>query len=135
MSCEHAETTTLLWLYGEGDEAHATHVVACPECRAVVADHETVWSALDRARVPVPEVPEPANRPWVRWALVGAMVAAAVAVALLTTPRPHPAPVPAVATLAAPAPATADNHKPDLDHDLDQLDGDMDALAADLHTL
>ncbi|MBW1877041.1 MAG: hypothetical protein JRI25_00870 [Deltaproteobacteria bacterium] len=147
MSCEHAKSTTLLWLYGEGDEAHLHHVAACAECQAVVAEHEAVAGlvgpiAADLAvSEAMPADPIPANRvPW-RWMAVAAAVAASILV------MGHLAPAPggldrtgdtAVAVLEAPlaSPMAVDGlFTAALDADLDALDADLDWMAADLETL
>lgn len=49
MSCEHAQSTTLLWLWGEYEEGHATHVAECEPCQAVVALHTEVVCATPPA--------------------------------------------------------------------------------------
>ena len=91
MKCPHAETTTLLWLYGEGDESHALHVSACAECQAVLEMHEMVQGALRETStaptsqpiVDAPVVPSPANNPkYGMWFGVSGLVIAAAAVLL-----------------------------------------------------
>jgi hypothetical protein len=148
MSCEHANSTTLLWLYGEGDEEHLHHVAACPECQAVVAEHEAVGGVVGPIAAELgvadaaPSDPVPANRvPW-RWMAAAAAVAASILVLW------HLAPVPgvldrtgdtAVAALDRPvdAPTAVDVSifTAELDADLDALDADLDWFAADLETL
>jgi len=95
MSCEHATTTTLLWLYGEAAESHAEHVAYCEVCQAVAADHADVMSAMAevshldlRPSARADETPReattagPANRAGY-WPLVaGLAVAAALALAV-----------------------------------------------------
>ena len=90
MSCEYAETTTLLWLYGEADEAHAEHVAGCAECTAVAEMHADTGSMvapiLPVLRRPHGEavassVPQPANS--ARWLLPFIAGAAASAAVLL----------------------------------------------------
>ena len=46
MSCPHASTTTVAFLYGEAPDAHALHVASCAECAAVLDDHEAVAVVL-----------------------------------------------------------------------------------------
>lgn len=46
MSCPHAATTTVAFLYGEAPDAHALHVASCAECEGVVTEHEQVATAL-----------------------------------------------------------------------------------------
>lgn len=94
MSCPHATTTTLQWLYGEGDEAHAEHVASCAECQVVVAEHADVMSALEGVShldlEPSADAPvRPANRPM--WRAVAMAVAAgllAAAVLFVVPMRP-----------------------------------------------
>ena len=72
MKCPHAETTTLLWIYGEGPEGHEAHVANCPDCQAVLKAHETVLFHVAEMEQPLAlpvtappqEIPEPANRNW-----------------------------------------------------------------------
>ena len=89
MKCPHAETTTLLWIYGEGPEGHEAHVANCADCQAVLAMHEDVQFHVaaieDRVQMPVntapPEIPEPANRGWMGTVFgVGGLALAAAAV-------------------------------------------------------
>ncbi|MEO0601256.1 MAG: hypothetical protein AAF211_07460 [Myxococcota bacterium] len=89
MSCPHATTTTLLWLYGEADDAHADHVAGCAECQAVAADHADVMSAMaDVSHLDLAPEAElaplrPANRGvWVGFGM-GVALAAAVALIVL----------------------------------------------------
>jgi len=101
-SCPHAESTTLLWLYGEGPEEHVHHVADCAECARIAATHADVMAtvapvadALDPAEpaahaVPRPSVlaepaprPAPANRGWLLGVVVGLAVAAAVLLGLV----------------------------------------------------
>ena len=92
MSCPHAQTTTILWIYGEADEAHATHVAGCAICQRVLQEHEQVHLALslDGSEVehsPVsqpPEIPEPVNTSRFGAFLGLAGVCAAAAAVLLT---------------------------------------------------
>ncbi len=101
MSCPHATTTTLLWLYGESEESHAEHVAGCAVCQAVAAEHADVMSAmaglshLDLSdEVAARTGPRPVNRTRsARW-VVGVTLAAAVGLWLLRTPEPEPADVP-----------------------------------------
>lgn len=85
MSCPHATTTTLLWLYGEADEAHADHVAGCPECRAVAADQADVASAM--VGITHLDLRDVTPRPQRRWISgVGVAVALAAAAALFLRP-------------------------------------------------
>lgn len=102
MSCPHATTTTLLWLYGEADESHAEHVAGCAVCRAVVAEHADVMSAMAevshldlRPSNEASTLPRPAHRPMWHLAL-GAVVGGAMAAAVALTVRPAPTEQPPV---------------------------------------
>jgi len=72
MTCPHAESTTLLWAYGEGPESHTEHVASCGACQAILETHETVQfhlsvaqgGALSSTIVDEPEIPAPANSSW-----------------------------------------------------------------------
>ncbi|TVQ90286.1 MAG: hypothetical protein EA397_13085 [Deltaproteobacteria bacterium] len=89
--CHHAETTTLLWLYGEIDDQHAAHVASCPDCSEVARLHADV---LSLAAPSLRETPEPlAGRPLVEvskggegvslgWTLGALAVAATVLLAI-----------------------------------------------------
>ena len=48
MSCDQLNDT-LAWLYGEGDDEQAVHIASCPECLALVEEHEQVLAAVTRA--------------------------------------------------------------------------------------
>lgn len=145
MNCPHAETTTLLWLYGEADEAHALHVASCAECSRVAALHADVQSAvapaapaLRRASSESAEVvslpPQPRRAPWA-WGAV--LLAASVLLFLGTAeppsgePAPGETPMPdAVAQLDLPL------SDPDqLDLRLDDVDRQILDLSLDLETL
>lgn len=88
MSCPHAETTTILWIYGEAGDAHEAHVASCDTCQQVLAMHEDVTFHLSAASsvatsvVNPPVIPKPANSTWMGMfvAVVGVGVAAAAAV-------------------------------------------------------
>jgi len=132
MTCPHAQTTTLRWLYGELDDPdHAIHVAACPDCQAVCDAHLDVLSAL-------PDGPSqtrttaPASRS--AWAVVGPLLAAAAALLVVTMPSP-PADAPVVVDTAAPVLAPSLRFGPDaLDARLDALDDELLALQLDLST-
>jgi hypothetical protein len=98
MSCPHAETTTLLWIYGEGDESHALHVSMCAECQGVLETHERVQGALrETTNTPtslpimdVPKVPASANNmKFGTWLGVSGLVVAAAAVLLAWLGTPN----------------------------------------------
>lgn len=142
MTCEHAETTTLLWLYGEADEAHAAHVAGCAECTAVADLHVDVMArVLPVAPAIAAEASTPASgrRRWPAWVAGGlALAAAALLVARLVTPTPITQSDTAVAALTpTPAlePAVSVLLDDAFDAELDALDDDLDALALDLYDL
>lgn len=129
MSCEHAETTTLLWLYGEAPEAHAEHVASCAECTEVSALHVDVMSVAEVRQ----ELPERASGVGGRWMAVVSV--AAVAAALLVAFLPGPTqPLDTVAV--APAPAL-DWTEPlsEFGAELDSLDAELDDLSLDIASL
>jgi hypothetical protein len=108
MSCPHHETT-LLWLYGEADPAHAAHVAACPDCADVAAMHADVAVIVQAV---APALIPRRTRP--RWpAVAAAAAAAAVAAGWL---------------LASPAPVVFED---DLDVRLDLIQARVDELALD----
>ncbi|MFK7928683.1 MAG: hypothetical protein AB8H79_10885 [Myxococcota bacterium] len=93
--CEHATSTTVLWLYGEADDSHATHVAGCADCTSVADDHATVAAAMPfevmaglhqpaaHADGWEPErLPAPANRSWIVGTLLGLAAAAVVLLGL-----------------------------------------------------
>lgn len=96
MSCPHEQTTTLLWIYGEADDAHASHVAQCAICQQVLREHEHVHLALaEQDRVvsnnPVsvaPVIPPPANTGRFGFFLGVVGLCAAAAAVLLTWVNP-----------------------------------------------
>ena len=98
MSCPHEQTTTLLWIYGEADDAHASHVAQCAICQQVLREHEHVHLALaEQERVEhttriseAPEIPAPANTGRLGFVLGVVGVCAAAAAVLLTWVNPVP---------------------------------------------
>ncbi|HHO49741.1 MAG TPA: hypothetical protein ENK18_02450 [Deltaproteobacteria bacterium] len=148
MRCEHAQTTTLLWVYGEAEEAHAGHVAACADCRAVLSEHEAVASALGPALAAISAQPDdpsgalagPARRRAVglRWALglAGAAAAAAAAIAVLTGGGPPGAGVESFAAVEPGRGLGLGLGPPDpFDLALDDLDRELERLSRDLERL
>lgn len=134
MSCRHAQSTTLTWLWGEHDGDHAVHVAGCETCQAVVAMHTDVVCAVAPQ---VEEIEERAASTTVDMRsrmLIAAALAAAV-VLVFMSPRnaalqsPSEAPV---QTMAAHDVALPED---DLDQWFTELDRDIDALAVDLSAL
>ena len=135
MSCSHASSTTLLWVYGEAPEAHLDHISECAECQQVVAAEEQVAHAIAPV-VGALAVPEP--RPVVpRWAPVAGGLALAAAALMWVMVGPgmgrvdlnEPVAV-AVAADSVQAPAAGD-----LDDRLADLDADLASLEWDLRSL
>ncbi|MEQ1508035.1 MAG: hypothetical protein ABMB14_37750 [Myxococcota bacterium] len=131
MSCSHATTTTVAWLYGEAPDAHALHVAGCPDCAAVADDHAGVVGALGPALGALRDAAEaPAREPVPRrsrWAIAGFGLAVAAAAALAVSTRAIPPTVPSGAT-AAPTIAAIDT----FDAALDDLDLDVATLEQEL---
>jgi len=148
MSCEHAKGATLLWLYGEGDEAHVHHVATCAECQALVAEHEAVAGLVGPVGAALaepegmPAEPNPANRmPW-QWMAAAAAVAASVLMTWQFAPGPTTADgtrdtaVAALEVPATPTTAAVDGlFATEMDAELDALDADLDWMAVGLETL
>lgn len=129
MSCPHATTTTLAWLYGEGDEAHAAHVASCPECEAVVATHADVLVTVGARPVPAP-----APVAWRRWALAAAVLLAVGAGGWAVGMRAPSSP-PDAAPTRPDNDATAALGPDDLDQRLDRLQADVALLSLDADLL
>ncbi len=137
MSCRHTETTTTLWLYGEGPEDHDQHVADCEDCQAAVAEHESVAGdiadilpALRRPEDEWDEAPAAANnnRIWIRWVAIGAAAVAVLAGLQVLAPVDPEITVPeadadAIVVLAP--------FYGEVDEELDDLDYLVDSLAAD----
>ncbi|MFT7518048.1 MAG: hypothetical protein ACI9MC_000172 [Kiritimatiellia bacterium] len=98
MTCHHAETTTIAWLYGEGPKEHVHHVAMCETCQEVARMHSEVMSTIGPVlgtmevdgppihsvvQAP-PMVQQAANRPW--GLVVAALVAVAAVALLASTP-------------------------------------------------
>ncbi len=146
MSCEHAETTTLLWLYGEAPDAHAEHVAGCEACQAVLHLHSETAAVtgpvLPALRTGEAALPEPANAPMPAWlAPLGGALAMAATVLLLVPARglqddPLLDDTPRIAVIDLASPAVRDAALFDeMDLAFDDLDAELDALASDLDTL
>lgn len=130
--CPHADTTTLLWLYGEADDRHGEHVAGCPSCGAVAREHTEVLSAVGPVLPALrrPMAGHPARPALVLpTVLVGVAAAAALAV---WTPIAGPADPPGTGAAAdAPAHVVADP----LDQRLDALEAEVADLTLHLDLL
>ncbi len=149
MSCEHAKTTVLLHLFGEAPSWYAGHLARCEECQEALAenavtvglvegvfqDDQVLTMEQEAAPGKVVDLPAPApsamrrvRRP-VLWA---AAAAAVLALAFGAT----------VVSDLADGPATTEDQvvealpwEDPIDHELDLLDSELDALARDLEEL
>ncbi len=144
MSCEHAESTTLLWVYGEAPEAHDSHMAACAECQAVVDGLERVQHALQPIAptlrlADAPQAPAQVNNGFrsARWGVVLALAASVLFAVgqLFAIPPTVDAPVDTDLAALDVAPPLGDALYGDLDAGLEDLDVDLDSLAWDLNTL
>lgn len=155
--CAHAQTTTILWLYGEADAEHAEHVAGCLDCTAVADQHLEVQLAVPvaasepadaRANAPSPAwtaAPRPVlgTPGWRRpvYVVPGAIALIAAAALMVVALRAPSSDAPDLDTgeraVAAPVdlPLAADDGFGDLYNDLDALEADIDALEADLAVL
>lgn len=87
MTCPHASTTTLRWLYGDlDDDGHTAHIAGCADCQAACEAHLDVLGAMPAA---------PVTRPAPRRRLLPAAIALAAAAVALFALWPAPPPVPA----------------------------------------
>ena len=142
MSCPHAETTTLRWLYDASEPEHGAHVAACADCSAVVAIHEEVaWAVSPVAPVlardgAVKTSGTPAHRP-LRLALATAAVALAAAALLTLGPVQPDEPVDTDLALVD-VTRTELLDSPlygDVDRDLDAIDLELMDLSFEMNTL
>lgn len=143
MTCEH-ETTTLLWLYGEADDGHEAHIASCASCRALVAEHADVASALGPSLGaladggPPRAQPAPArrDRAWLGAGIV-ALAAAVLAWVAVTDPSGPPEvaetvdPEVSAAIVASGSPNVGDP----FDLEMDDLDRELDELSFELELL
>ena len=134
MTCPHAEHTTLLWLYGEHDEAHIDHVVTCAECSRIAETHTDVLCAIAETAPALRQRDETATRVrkprrMARPALAGLTLAAAWLLVFRSTPSP----VSDVPPLAEPT--VVAQHVPEPPFPLDPLDQRLDTLQDELLSL
>lgn len=130
MTCPHADTTTLRWLYGElDDEAHAAHVAGCPDCQAACDAHLDVLGALPDAPRSAATAPARDNP----WRIAGPLLAAAAALFVVLLPSSTPeAPPPEAVAFADPSLSLSLLVDDPLDDRLDALDAELLALRLDL---
>ena len=150
MSCPHASTNTLLWLY-EGpaepispaaaseDSNMLAHIAACEECQGVVAEHSDLMATLGPILPALaPAVPTTSHR--VRYATWGGASLALVALAaswLLAIPSNLDVRDTGLTPEVAGSTAFATDFWTDdhFDKDLDALDRELRDLSMDLLTL
>lgn len=125
--CPHSTSTTLLWLYGEADEAHAAHVASCLACAVVAQEHEGVLGALGPTVAALRVPPPPRRRPWWGIAAATALIAAVVVALTLRPADPAPAEDP-----TAPIGLLAPD---ELDLRIDAVQGELAELSLDLGPL
>lgn len=56
MSCPHAESTAILYLFGEAPEEYAAHLEGCAICQNVILEHQ------ETVEVITPHIPVPSRR-------------------------------------------------------------------------
>ena len=96
--CEHAESTVLLYLFGEAPSGYAAHLDACADCQAALTEHADTIAWVSPALAPPAEVTAP--RGW--WLAPALALAAGLALTLQpsaqsianTTVQPPPVEVP-----------------------------------------
>jgi len=142
-SCEHAETTVLLYLFGEAPPEYSEHLDGCAECQAALSEHaDTVaWVSPALTQPPAAELVQLTQPTTPRSWLVGAGLALAAGMALSLQPGPSvdidDAPV--MAELMDDA-DDAEEAAPDLSWEepfstkLSSLDAEINHLARDLET-
>jgi len=125
--CEHAESTVLLYLFGEAPPGYAAHLDACLDCQAALTEHADTIAWVS----PALSQPAPITAPRGWWLAPTLALAAGLALTLQPAPQPLPATSqPAAAELDAPDLTWEDP----LAADLQELDKDLDALARDVES-
>ena len=86
MTCPHAETTTIAWLYGDAHDSHALHVASCRDCSDVLDVHERVGRTTSRVAPLIlrPAAPHRTDRRFAAAAVALAIAAFVVLVFLIT---------------------------------------------------
>ena len=126
MSCPHAQTTTLSWLYGDGPEEHLHHVAACAHCQTVAAEHADALGQL------VEPAAAPRRRGWAAPLLLGgSLLAAAAALLFVANPPPQLDGAVALQDSGVPVRHAMASLKDDLDRDPDSLDAQLAWLSVE----
>ena len=155
MTCEHAETTVLLYLFGEAPEGFEEHLAGCDDCQESLADHAATLRAVDpvlgpggataesppslepRSLAPADagpgrpsDVPGPRTLPW----LMAAAAAATLALVVSRWPADPPAAddQDGAADAITPGLDAAEVWVDPIERELDDLSGDLDSLFRDL---
>jgi hypothetical protein len=132
MSCEHAETTVLLYLFGEAPPEYADHLDGCEACQSALLEHADTVALVGPALCPPAELPAPP--PAARWEIwgtaIGAGLALAAGLAMTFSPAPPPPPAPTPVARAAPDLSWDDP----MAGELHQLDAQINALATSMET-
>ena len=81
MSCPHAETTAILYLFGEAPEDYAAHLESCEICQNVILEHQETIEVI------TPHIPAPARRRLPVQAIAPVAALFAIAAAVLLTVR------------------------------------------------
>jgi hypothetical protein len=139
MSCTHASTTTLLWLYENEPATHDAHIATCEECQAVIAEHGDLMATLGPV-LPALASPVPDTSRRVRYAAWGSATLAFVALAaswLLAVPPQLEVRDTGLTPDVASQTAFVVELWPDdaFEADLDALDQELRDLSMDLLTL
>jgi len=157
MTCEHAETTVLLYLFGEAPDGFEEHLADCDDCQESLAEHAATVRAVEpvlgpggataesppslepRSLAPAAAGPRggaadaaPEPRP-----VPGVMAAAAAAALALVVARwPSPQGVAGdqdgTADAVTPMPDTAEPWVDPIERELEDLSGEFDSLFRDL---
>lgn len=158
MTCEHAETTVLLYLFGEAPAEYEEHLAQCEECQEALAEHAATVRAVEpvfrgdgeaanesairsdprKSTRETPSLGEPSNRrsralPW----LVAA-AAAAVAFLLIARWPADPRPTAVAQSPAGPESLTATipaAWTDPIEEELDDIAVEFDLLARDMEDL
>jgi hypothetical protein len=143
MNCPHAQTTTLLWLYGDGPESHETHLMHCEACQGVCAEHGNVMDAVHSvlpaigpaSTASVEETPV-VKRSMGLWA---SMLAAAVVLIFINTNPTENVDTAIIShdglqlsTMALTSEGTSSSWSDELDFGIEELAADFDNLEMDM---
>ena len=91
MSCPHAESTAILYIFGEAPDDYAAHLEGCEICQNVILEHQETIAVV------TPHIPAPARRRLPVRAVAPVAAIFAIAAAMLLTVRldllpPNPPP-------------------------------------------